>query len=188
MFHWRTDGFHLWVCAVSFALWLVWTFSIPLSDILSLLLGFVLIPLVILFLGTWAWTVVHGARRKAWLPFVIASAFAGLLMAVPWPRLYVDLNFRLMLASRMEIIRRVQADDYWENRDHIQVCRAVGAGGNHPVVFYLNRGFLHHFDALVYVPEGIPIAQVASSNCVATNPPKIRPRGPEASGWYTASN
>ena len=65
--------------------------------------------------------------RKAWLPLVITCLTAALLVSVPWPELYVRANFRLMLPSRMEIVRRVQAADYWENRSHVRVCRTMGS-------------------------------------------------------------
>lgn len=189
MFRWRTDGFHLWVCTISAALWLSWTFGVPLDDLFSFVFAFGLFALALLFAGTWAWSLAHGLRREAWLPFAIASGTAALLVAVPWPELYVRANFRLMLSARTEIVRRVQAYDYWENRDHVHVCRTLGgAWGPHPVVFYLSRGFLDHFDAIVFVPEGVPLTAVANGQCVATNPRNIRPYSSQYPGWFRASN
>ena len=45
-------------------------------------------------------------------------------------------NFRLMLPSRMEIVRRVQAADYWENRSHVRVCRTMGSDWKRRVCGY----------------------------------------------------
>jgi hypothetical protein len=185
---WRTDGFHIWVCLVSAALWLLWTFSIPLSDFLSILLAFALFGLALLFLGAWAWSIVYGRREKLWLPFVVSSVSAVLLVAVPWPWLYADANFWLMLPSRREIIRRVQADDYWEDRSNIKICRAIGSNGKHPVVFYLNRGFLDHLDAYVYVPtETITPAELSTGLCVGAPPRSLKPYGRNP-GWFRVVN
>ena len=163
---------------ISAFLILVIAFQWSLDDLLTPFLMPPLLALVwLLFMVVTVWSLVHLMRHEKGLrnaiPAIICALTLGIVMLVPFTKLWLHFNFALNKSARERVVHDVSVDRLKPNRifasgvgmiSLTDQTPNISAGGNEIqtatyngktyVFFYTFRGILNSYSGFLYVPTG----------------------------------
>jgi hypothetical protein len=174
--HHKRDSLPVLVAALVVSLCLIF-YKAWFWDIIDIVTPFLMLPLTVFvwgaFIGVAAWSLIHICRKKRFTrskvygPLVIQIVSAVIVVTVPFTSIMIDLNFRLHLKQREEVISKVVSGELRPNIEHNSALihlpngyRHLSKGGGDIIVehhsndmyvfFFTFRGILDNFSGFMY--------------------------------------